>query len=132
MSESGASPYLTGGLRLFSIFSIVTGSANVLLGHKILIPAAERVLLAKPTLSILDNQVRFLGTTWAGYGTLLWWATNDLRTRQVPLALLGAIMFVAGIARLSSGLMLGWGAQNLKAATAIELVIPPLIYFFGF
>ncbi|CAG7558677.1 unnamed protein product [Fusarium equiseti] len=132
MSEFGASPYLTGGLRLFSVFSIVTGSAVVLRGHELLIPTAERALLAKPTLSILDNQVRFLGTTWAGYGTLLWWATNDLLTRQAPLALLGAIMFVAGIARLSFGLLLGWGAPNLKVATAIELVIPPLVYFSGF
>ncbi|KAF9776448.1 hypothetical protein IL306_005362 [Fusarium sp. DS 682] len=132
MSEYGASPLLSGGLKLFSIFSMVVGTVDVIGGHKILIPAAERSQLPKSTLSIVDNQLRFLGATWAGYGTLLWWATNDLRTRQVPLALLGAIMVFAGIGRLTSGLSLGWGAPWLKVAAGIELVIPPLIYLFSF
>ncbi|EKJ75808.1 hypothetical protein NXS19_008399 [Fusarium pseudograminearum] len=120
------------GLKVFSIFSMATSTADVIAGHKALIPASERALLPKSTLSVLDNQLRFLGAVWGGYGALLWWASNDLETRQTPLAVLGAVMFIAGIGRTASGLATGWGAPWLKVAAGIELVFPPLIYLFGF
>ncbi|QPC78243.1 hypothetical protein HYE68_008995 [Fusarium pseudograminearum] len=120
------------GLKVFSIFSMATSTADVIAGHKALIPVSERALLPKSTLSVVDNQLRFLGAVWGGYGALLWWASNDLQARQAPLAVLGAVMFIAGIGRSISGLTLGWGAPWLKVAAGIELVFPPLIYLFGF
>ncbi|CEI68223.1 hypothetical protein FVEN_g11826 [Fusarium venenatum] len=123
---------LSTGLKAFSIFSMATGTADVIAGHKPLIPASERALLPKSTLSVLDNQLRFLGATWGGYGAILWWVSNDLQERQAPLAVLGAVMFIAGIGRTVSGLSLGWGASWLKVAAGIELVVPPLIYMLGF
>lgn len=132
MSEYGSSPLLPGGLKIFATFAMFTGSLDIIGGHKTLIPASERSLLPRSTLATLDNQLRFLGATWAGYGAMLWWASNDLQTRQVPLSLLGAVMFLAGIGRLTSGLSYGWAATWLKVAAGIELVIPPLMYLFGF
>jgi hypothetical protein len=123
---------LSTGLKAFSIFSMATGTADVIGGHKLLIPASERALLPKTTLSLLDNQLRFLGATWGGYGAILWWISNDLQTRQTPLAILGVVAFLAGIGRSISGVSLGWGATWLKVAAGIELVVPPLIYLFGF
>jgi hypothetical protein len=131
MSEHSSS-ILPGALKAFSIFSMFIGSVDVIGGHKLLIPASERSLLPKPTLALLDNQLRFLGATWAGYGAMMWWVSNDLQTRQVPLAVLGATMVLAGIGRLTSGLSYGWAASWLKVATGVELIIPPLIYLFGF
>ncbi|KAF4337515.1 hypothetical protein FBEOM_8613 [Fusarium beomiforme] len=132
MSEYGSSKFLSGGLKLFAIFSMFTGTADLIGGYKLIIPASQRSLLPAPTLSIVDSQLRFLGTMWAGYGLTLWWASNNLQTRTTPLALLGAVMVLAGLGRLTSGLTLGWGAPWLKIATAVELVFPPLIYLFGF
>jgi hypothetical protein len=132
MSEYGSSSLLSTGLKVFSIFSMATGTADVIGGHKLLIPASERSLLPKSTLSVVDNQLRFLGATWGGYGAILWWASNDLQARQAPLAVLGVVMFLAGVGRSLSGLSLGWGAPWLKVAAGIELVIPPLVYLFGF
>ena len=123
---------LSTGLKAFSIFSMATGTADVIGGHKLLIPASERALLPKPTLSVVDNQLRFLGATWGGYGAMLWWISNDLQTRQTPLAILGVVAFLAGIGRSLSGLSVGWGAGWLKVAAGIELVVPPLIYLFAF
>ncbi|KAH7182456.1 uncharacterized protein B0J16DRAFT_343721 [Fusarium flagelliforme] len=123
---------LSTGLKAFSIFSMATGTADVIGGHKLLIPASERALLPKPTLQLLDNQLRFLGATWGGYGAVLWWISNDLQTRQAPLAILGIAMFLAGIGRSISGLSVGWGATWLKVAAGVELVVPTLIYLFGF
>ena len=63
---------------------------------------------------------------------MLWWISNDLQTRQAPLAILGVVAFLAGIGRSISGVSRGWGAAWLKVAAGIELVVPPLIYLFGF
>ena len=132
MSEYGSSQLLSGGLKVFALFSMFTGTVDVVLGHKMLIPASERSLLPRSTLAVLDNQLRFLGTMWAGYGSILWWTTNDLTSRQIPLSLLGLFMFLAGVGRLTSGLTYGWGASWTKIAAGVELVGPPLIYLLGF
>ncbi|KAH7260831.1 uncharacterized protein BKA55DRAFT_672672 [Fusarium redolens] len=132
MSEYGSSKNLSGGLKLFAIFSMFTGTVDLIVGHKLIIPASERSLLPSPTLAFVDNQLRFLGAIWSGYGMILWWASSNLETRKVPLSLLGTAMFLAGVGRLTSGLSLGWGAPWLKIAAAAELIAPPLIYLFGF
>ncbi|KAH7166779.1 hypothetical protein DER46DRAFT_600911 [Fusarium sp. MPI-SDFR-AT-0072] len=132
MSEYGSSKFLAGGLKIFAIFSMFTGTVDLITGHKLVIPESERSLLPTPTLAFVDNQLRFLGAIWGGYGMILWWASSNLQTRKVPLSLLGTVMFLAGIGRLTSGLSLGWNPSSLKIAAAVELVVPPLIYLFGF
>ncbi|KAF4450933.1 hypothetical protein F53441_5994 [Fusarium austroafricanum] len=132
MSEHGSSRFLSTGLKAFAIFSMFTGTVDIITGHKVLLPTSERAQLSESTLGLLDNQLRFLAASWGGYGGMLWWASNNLQTRQAPLGFLGAIMFVAGIGRLLGGLTVGWGASWTKVAATIELVFPPLIYLFVF
>lgn len=132
MSEHGSSKFLAGGLKIFAIFSMFTGTVDLITGHKLIIPESERALLPTPTLAFVDNQLRFLGAIWSGYGMILWWASSNLQARKIPLSLLGTAMFLAGIGRLTSGLSLGWTPSWLKIAAAAELVVPPLIYLFGF
>jgi hypothetical protein len=132
MSEYGSSQFLSRGLKIFAIFSMFTGTVDLIAGHKLVIPESERALLPTPTLAFVDNQLRFLGAIWSGYGMVLWWASNNLQARKVPLSLLGTAMVIGGIGRLTSGLTLGWTPSGLKIATAAELVVPPLIYLFGF
>ncbi|KAG5755278.1 hypothetical protein H9Q69_005505 [Fusarium xylarioides] len=132
MSEYGSSQFLSRGLKIFAIFSMFAGTVDLITGHKFVIPESERALLPTPTLAFVDNQLRFLGAIWGGYGTILWWASNNLQARKVPLSLLGTTMFIAGIGRLTSGLSLGWTPSWLKIAAVAELIVPPLIYLFGF
>ncbi|KAF5984432.1 hypothetical protein FCOIX_2690 [Fusarium coicis] len=132
MSEYGSSQFLSRGLKIFAIFSMFTGTVDLITGHKLVIPESERALLPTPTLAFVDSQLRFLGAIWSGYGMVLWWASNNLQARKVPLSLLGTAMVIAGIGRLTSGLTLGWTPSGLKIAAAAELVVPPLIYLFGF
>ncbi|KAF4944778.1 hypothetical protein FGADI_12458 [Fusarium gaditjirri] len=132
MSEYGSSKFLAGGLKIFAIFSMFTGTFDMITGHKLVIPESERALLPTRTLAFVDNQLRFLGAIWSGYGMILWWASSNLQERKIPLALLGIAMVLAGIGRLTSGLSLGWTPSWLKIATAVELVVPPLVYLFGF
>ena len=62
---------------------------------------------------------------------MLWWTSNDLRTRQAPLALLGGICFVAGLGRLASSIKFGFGATWIRVAMWAELLGPGVIYMSG-
>lgn len=59
---------------------------------------------------------------------MLWWASNDIRARRAPLALLSGVFWVAGVGRAVSGLRYGFSFPLVKVATAAELVGPPLVY----
>jgi hypothetical protein len=85
-----------------------------------------------PAVALVDSQIRFLGAMWAGYGMMLWWTSNDLETRRTPLGLLGAIMFLAGLGRLLSGLSHGFSATWVQVATAAELFGPVAMYSLGY
>lgn len=65
---------------------------------------------------------------WAGYGVMLWWTSNDLETRRMPLGLLGGIIFVGGLGRLLSGLSHGFSATWVQVATVAELLGPLAVY----
>ena len=84
-----------------------------------------------PSTAIADSQIRFFGSVWAGYGVMLWWTSNDLRTRQVPLVLLGGVCFVAGLGRMLSSFKHGFGATWVKVAMWAELLGPGVVYLLG-
>lgn len=78
-----------------------------------------------------DSQFRFLGMVWGGYSAMLWWASNDLETRQAPLAILGVTAFLGGIGRALSAAKYGFGTKMAVWATLTELLGPLLIWRFG-
>lgn len=78
-----------------------------------------------------DSQMRFLGGMWVGYGAMLWWVSNDLEKRQVPLAILGGVMLLAGAGRAISGAQYGFRPRVLSIFTVGELVIPLAIWLTG-
>ncbi|EED21880.1 conserved hypothetical protein [Talaromyces stipitatus ATCC 10500] len=112
-------------IKAFSLFSMITGSMDVLSGVSLIASMSGSSLTGTPTsLALADSQLRFLGAMWAGYGAMLWWASNDPQTRRFPLAMLGGILFVSGIGRVISGLSRGFNATWVKVATVVELVGP--------
>lgn len=84
-----------------------------------------------PTTAVADSQIRFFGSAWAGYGVLLWWASDDLRSRQTPLALLGGVSLAAGIGRMVSSMKFGFGAEWTKIAMWAEFIGPVGVYAIG-
>ncbi|KAK6079527.1 hypothetical protein SCUP234_05696 [Seiridium cupressi] len=119
-------------LKAFSIVSIATGSADVLFGIRMIATKPGESAPKPATVSLMDSQLRFLGAMWAGYGMILWWASNNLVSRRVPLAVLGGVMFLGGLGRAASGLSHGMAATWVKVATAVELVGPGLVYLLAF
>ncbi|KAK4934721.1 hypothetical protein LTR10_024094 [Elasticomyces elasticus] len=123
---------LSNFLKGVSLFSICTGTADVLLGaSSVDFFAGHTFPVNSPATVFADSQLRFLGGMWAGWGVMMWWASNDLRARRTPLALLGGIMLFAGIGRVISGVKFGFGSNVVAAATAAEFVVPATIWLFG-
>ncbi|KAH9204883.1 hypothetical protein DL95DRAFT_398199 [Leptodontidium sp. 2 PMI_412] len=119
-------------LKVSSVFAILTGTGDVLDGLKI----TERLTgvalpIDSPAAVLADNHFRFLGAYWAGYGAMLWWVSNDLTSRRVPLAILGGIFFVSGIRRSISAAFYGMPGVAFGVATAVEFVVPPAVWLLG-
>ncbi|KAI1618380.1 hypothetical protein EDD37DRAFT_663188 [Exophiala viscosa] len=123
---------LSNFLKGISLFSICTGTADVLLGASSVYNFSGHPFpVNSPAAVFIDSQLRFLGGMWAGWGVMMWWASNDLRSRRTPLALLGGIMAFSGTGRVISGLKHGFGSKVVAAAAAVELLVPAAIWLFS-
>jgi len=123
---------LSSFFKVGSAFALITGTSDVLLGVGIVERTTGVSFPVNSAAAVFaDSQIRFLGGMWAGWGAMLWWASNDLRTRRVPLAILGTVMVLSGIGRSISGVLHGFGSGLVVGATAVELVVPPAIWILG-
>lgn len=135
-STQRASALLSGSLKAFSLVSIATGSFDIFLGLEgikaLCEPLAPTAIPATSSFAALvDTQTRFFGAMWAGYGVMLWWTSNDVVNRRTPLALLAGILFVSGVGRAASALQYGFSAPWIQAITAIDVLAPFAMFYFG-
>lgn len=117
-------------LKVSSAFAILTGSLDTILGVKAL-GGASVFTPGSATTAFADSQFRFLGSMWASYGVVLWWVSNDVKNRKVPLALMGGMMFVGGLGRVLSEIQHGCGAAWVRGAIVVELLGPVGLYLLG-
>ncbi|KAI6766057.1 hypothetical protein HG530_007127 [Fusarium avenaceum] len=118
-------------LLSFSAISIYTGAAHIVQGIKMYLPASERIKLPSDSISTLDTNYRFLGGVFIGYGAMFAWTANDIQSRQLPLNILLIAGGLSGIGRIVSAATFGWGSPIARNSAIREVVIPPLIYWFG-
>lgn len=119
-------------LKAVSIFSICTGAANVITGASgVAAVTGHPFPVNSPAMILADSQLRFLGVMWAGWGVMLWWVSDDLQTRQVPMAILSWVMVFAGIGRVIAGWKYGFGSRVLAVVTAGEVVGPLGVWLLG-
>lgn len=85
-------------------FAFVSGLADALFGAYVLpnLAGGEVFVVKSLVDTVADSQIRFLGSAWAGWGAMLWWASNDVNARRTPLAILGGAFFLGGIGRTLS------------------------------
>lgn len=115
-------------LRVLAVSILVAGGTHLLLGVN-----AETLLGAKLPIDALtepslDSQNRFYGTSYCLYGILIWTCTRDMPRYRVVFQLLLAMTFVAGLTRIFSIIVNGWPAPAILALSAIELILPPLLF----
>lgn len=118
-------PLFTGLLKTFSLIFIVTGSFAILLGLdsiRALSPPLAPGALPTNSPVVSDAQTRFFGAIWAGYGMMLWWASNNVSNRHTHLVLLAGISFVSGVGWAPSVLRYGVSAVRIQDITAIDVL----------
>lgn len=104
------------------VVCVVIGLAHIAMGPEAL-PGAESVN------ATMDSMDRFYATIFLGYGVALAWCSRDLASRSNVFAALLALLFVGGLARLVSMVVVGRPNDFTLFLLAIELVAPPLLWF---
>ena len=76
----------------------------------------------------LDSEFRFLAVLATAAGVLLIWVSRAPERHAVLLHVLLAATMTGGLARLYSGVVVGWPARPAVIAMAIEMLAPPLAW----
>lgn len=114
-------------ILVFCLLPLITGALDMLLGGQALKKLGSRVApeaLADPT---LDNQVRFWGAVWLGFGLLLAYAAIDLDQQALLFRLLCGVLFLSGIGRVLSMVKVGRPPVAFILAAAVELIGAPAV-----
>ena len=77
---------------------------------------------------LLDSNLRFLSGVWLGLGVAMYWTVPDIVKKRPCFGLWGMI-FVGGIGRLISMLMLTLPPAPFIGFTALEIVGAPIMVF---
>jgi hypothetical protein len=116
-------------LKACALFNLTMGTLNLTLGQNML--AGPSVFHPRsPSSALADSQIRYLGGVLAGSGVIVWWASNDILHRRVPLASVGLGIFAGALGRWVAGVKHGFGPKT-KMVMWVELVAPVLLYISG-
>lgn len=74
---------------------------------------------------LLDTNLRFFAGAWVGLGLALYWLIPTIERQTVLFRVLWGMVFIGGVGRLLSLIMLGWPPVAFVAFTAIEIVGAP-------
>ena len=107
---------------------IVGGIAAVLiaLSHIALGPAS--IPGSVPVNPTMDSEDRFYATLFLGFGLTLLWCVGSIERRGKVIRFLIALFFLGGCARAISIMLVGPPNLFFQAMTALELLLPPLIW----
>jgi hypothetical protein len=106
---------------LLGIIPVATGLLGMMGVHDPVYVAA-----GVPPIVLLDTNLRFFSGVWVGVGLALWWLIPTIERQTVLFRALWGMIFIGGIGRLLSMIMLGWPPIPFVAFTAIEIAGAPL------
>jgi hypothetical protein len=114
--------------RALQIILIVGGIATTLiaLAHIAIGPAV--IPGSVPVNPTMDSEDRFYATIFLGFGLALLWCAASVDHRSKFIRFLIALFFLGGCARVISILLVGPPNLFFQAMTALELLLPPLIW----
>jgi hypothetical protein len=108
-------------MGLLGIIPVATGLLGMMGVHDPVYVAA-----GVPPIVLLDTNLRFFSGVWVGLGLALWWLIPTIERQTVLFRLLWGMIFIGGIGRLLSMIMLEWSPVPFVGFTAIEIVGAPL------
>jgi hypothetical protein len=118
-------------IKSASAFVLSINSLALLTGTRVLANPKTNTFVPKTTSTALaESQIRYLAGMAAALGAIAWWASNNLQTRQVPLAIAGMGPFVGGLGRALAGWKHGFG-PGMRGAMWAEMAIPVVVWGVG-
>jgi Domain of unknown function (DUF4345) len=106
---------------LLGIVPVATGLLGMMGVHDPVYVAA-----GVPPITLLDTNLRFFSGVWVGLGLGLYWLIPTIERQTVLFRMLWGMIFIGGIGRLLSMIMLAGPPIPFVAFTAIEIVGAPL------
>ncbi|WFU35998.1 DUF4345 domain-containing protein [Bradyrhizobium brasilense] len=104
-------PILTGIITMLGVSDPLYASAGV------------------PALPVLDSNLRFFGGVWLGLGLALLWLVPRIESGSVLFRVVWGGIFLGGIGRLLSMLMVGLPPLPFVGFTALEVIGAPLFVY---
>jgi hypothetical protein len=114
-------------LGVLGLIPILTGGLNLIMGASAL--NLDGASFSSDVLNnvVLDSEIRFFGAIWFGIGIILYWMLPSIEKHTMLLRLMTGGIFLGGIGRLASALLVGIPPNHFIAATTLELIGMPLL-----
>jgi uncharacterized protein YjeT (DUF2065 family) len=82
-----------------------------------------------PAMPVLDSNLRFFGGVWLGLGLALLWLVPRIESEGVLFRVVWGGIFLGGIGRLLSTVMVGLPPLPFVGFTALEVIGAPLFVY---
>ena len=82
-----------------------------------------------PALAVLDGNLRFFGGVWLGLGIAMLWLVPRIESESVLFRVIWGGIFLGGVGRLLSILLVGAPPIPFVGFTALELIGAPLFAY---
>lgn len=106
---------------LLACIPVATGAIGMTGVHDPLYASAH-----VPQSILLDSNLRFFAGVWVGLGLALFWLIPNIERQTALFRAVWGMIFVGGLGRLLSAMLLGTPPLPFVAFTALEIVGAPL------
>jgi len=119
------------GRRALQIATVALALIPILTGIITMLGVSDPLYAASgvPALPVLDSNLRFFGGLWFGLGLGLLWLVPRIESESVLFRVVWAGIFLGGIGRLLSTIMVGLPPLPFVGFTALELIGAPLFVY---
>ncbi|MEN9518512.1 MAG: hypothetical protein RLZZ381_1100 [Cyanobacteriota bacterium] len=114
-------------LAILGLIPILTGGLDFFLGARSLHVVGSLMPLDAVNDVVLDSQIRFLAAIWLGVGIILYWVIPSIDRQTTLFRLLMGGIFLGGIGRMSSAILVGIPPVQFLAVIVLELVGVPIL-----
>jgi hypothetical protein len=111
------------------IILLVGGIATVLIALLHIVFGSASIPGSVPVNATMDSEDRFYAAIFLGFGAAILWCAQSIEQRGKVIRFLIAIFFLGGWARVISMIFVGAPNQLFQALMAVELLLPPVVWF---
>ncbi len=114
-------------LAILSLIPILTGGLDLILGAQSVNTVGGSLPLSALNDVVLNSQIRFLAAIWFGMGMILYWVIPSIDRQTTLFRLLMGGIFIGGIGRISSAILVGIPPVQFVAVIVLELIGVPIL-----